>query len=260
MGRYRIRSRRSDHAGRRGLSDSSDSSLRISGTSPAASIGGPLEQNKLFYFFSFDQQKRDFPGAAVPSNANAFFAPLSAAELATLAGRGVNTTAGNDGLAFMQSLTGVVARTGDQTLALPEDRLADQQRSRGRGELQSPALGARRPACRPPPPWFRGVDNWGDDGVNGGLGYRPFTSVLGPPSHERSALPVGPRLRIPDGASRRSPASRSCPAPRGHRMWNITGTVAFEFGKPNFLERRSYPDERRVQIAGHRDAGCGTRI
>ena len=30
---------------------------------------------------------------------------------------------------------------------------------------------------------------------------------------------------------------------------NIAGTVAFEFGKPNFLERRSYPDERRVQIA-----------
>ena len=30
---------------------------------------------------------------------------------------------------------------------------------------------------------------------------------------------------------------------------NITGTVAFEFGKPNFLERRSYPDERRVQVA-----------
>ena len=30
---------------------------------------------------------------------------------------------------------------------------------------------------------------------------------------------------------------------------NITGTVAFEFGKPNFLDRRSYPDERRVQIA-----------
>ena len=36
------------------------------------SIGGPLKQNKLFYFFSFDQQRRDFPGMAVPSNPTAF--------------------------------------------------------------------------------------------------------------------------------------------------------------------------------------------
>jgi hypothetical protein len=29
----------------------------------------------------------------------------------------------------------------------------------------------------------------------------------------------------------------------------INGTAAFEFGKPNFLERRAYPDERRIQFA-----------
>jgi len=61
-----------------------------------------------------------FPGTAVPGNPTAFFAPLSAAELATLATRGVNATQANDGLAFVQSLTGVVARTGDQTLILPK--------------------------------------------------------------------------------------------------------------------------------------------
>ena len=144
-----------------------------------ASIGGPLKPNKLFYFFSFDQQRRDFPGAAVPSNANAFFAPLSAAELATLAGRGVTAAAGNDGLAFMQSLTGVVARTGDQTLLFPK---IDWQINNDHAlavsynhlRWNSPA-GVQTAATV-----FRGVDNWGDDGVSADWVIGRFTSVLGP--------------------------------------------------------------------------------
>src|SRR6185503_18595282 len=85
-----------------------------------ASIGGPLKQNKVFYFFSFDQQKRNFPGTAVPANPQNFFAPLTAAELTTLATRGITAAQGNDGLTFIQSLTGVVERTGDQTLLFPK--------------------------------------------------------------------------------------------------------------------------------------------
>ena len=50
----------------------------------------------------------------------ALFALLAAAELATLATRGVNATQANDGLAFVQSLTGIVPRTGDQTIILPK--------------------------------------------------------------------------------------------------------------------------------------------
>ena len=39
-------------------------------------IGGPIQKDKAFFFFSYDQQARNFPGVAVPSNPSAFFAPL----------------------------------------------------------------------------------------------------------------------------------------------------------------------------------------
>ena len=57
-------------------------------------VGGPIEKDKLFFFFSYDQQARNFPGVAAPSNPAAFFAPFSAAELDTLASRGVTRRAG----------------------------------------------------------------------------------------------------------------------------------------------------------------------
>jgi hypothetical protein len=88
-------------------------------------IGGPIIKDKLFFFFNADQQKRNFPGVANASAPKAFFAPFSAAELTTLTappptGRGLTTAQANAGLAFLQSLTGVVPRTGDQLLLFPK--------------------------------------------------------------------------------------------------------------------------------------------
>ena len=39
-------------------------------------LGGPIQKDKVFFFFSYDQQARKFPGVAAPSNPAAFFAPL----------------------------------------------------------------------------------------------------------------------------------------------------------------------------------------
>src|SRR5467141_2271456 len=94
-------------------------------------IGGPIIKDKLFFFFNADQQKRQFPGIANASGPACFFAPLTTAanpndpcnktnETATLNGRGINATQANAGLAFLQSLTGVVPRTGDELLLFPK--------------------------------------------------------------------------------------------------------------------------------------------
>ncbi|HVW76583.1 MAG TPA: carboxypeptidase regulatory-like domain-containing protein [Alloacidobacterium sp.] len=37
-------------------------------------IGGPLVKDKLFWFYAYDQYKRNFPGTAKPSSPNSFFA------------------------------------------------------------------------------------------------------------------------------------------------------------------------------------------
>jgi Carboxypeptidase regulatory-like domain len=213
-----------------------------------ASIGGPIAQNKLFYFFSFDQQKRDFPGTAVPGNPNAFFAPLSAAELTTLASRGVNATAANDGMAFLQSLTGIVPRTGDQTLLFPK---LDWQISNNHAlavsynhlRWNSPA-GVQSAATV-----ANGLDSWGNDGVSADWVIGRFTSVLGPRLTNEVKFQWGRDFEF---QTSQDPISGEPIAPGTNRSPNValTGsTGTFSFGKPNFLDRRSYPDERRVQIA-----------
>jgi hypothetical protein len=211
------------------------------------SIGGPIKPNKLFYFFSFDQQKRDFPGTAVPANPTAFFAPLSAAELASLASRGVSATAANDGLAFMQGLTGVVPRTGDQTLIFPK---VDWQITNNHSLAVSyNSLRWNSPAgIQTAATVARGVDNWGDDSVNEDWVIGRFTSILGPRLTNEIKFQWGRDFEF-ETSQPALPGQPVVPGTTRSPDVVIGGTAAFEFGKPNFLERRAYPDERRTQVA-----------
>ncbi len=210
-------------------------------------IGGPITRDKLFFFFNFDQQLRNFPGTAVPGNPTAFFAPLSTAELATLAARGVTAQAANDGLAFLQSMTGVVARTGDQTLLFPKIdwKVNDKNTlavSYNHLRWSSPA-GIQTAATVQ-----RGVDNWGNDYVNEDWVIGRLNSVLGSKMTNEIRFQWGRDFEYETS----QPAIGGEPVVPGTGLSPdvvISGTAAFEFGKPNFLERRAYPDERRIQVS-----------
>jgi outer membrane receptor protein involved in Fe transport len=210
-----------------------------------ATIGGPIRRDRVFFFFSYDQQKRNFPGVAAPSNPAAFFAPFSAAELATFASRGVSPAQQEAGLAFLQGLTGVVARTGDQTLLLPKIDVNINDNNKlavtyNRLRWDSPA-GVQTAAVV-----FRGVESWGNDGVNDDWMTARYTSIFGTGlSNElrsqwgrdfefQSSQP--PLAGEPVSAAGRTPAV------------DISGAGGISFGKPNFLERRAYPDERRTEV------------
>jgi Carboxypeptidase regulatory-like domain/TonB dependent receptor len=208
-------------------------------------VGGPIEKDRAFFFFSYDQQKRNFPGVAVPSSPSAFFAPFTNAELTTLAGRGISVAQANDGLAFMQGLTGVVARTGDQTLFLPKvDVKFDNNHSLAvtynRLRWDSPA-GVQTAAVV-----NRGVESWGNDGVHDDWATARFNSVLGARMTNEVKFQWGrdfefqssqdPLPGEPVSSSGRTPAV------------DISGAAGLSFGKPNFLERRAYPDERRIEF------------
>jgi hypothetical protein len=212
-----------------------------------ASIGGPLKQNKVFYFFSFDQQKRNFPGTAVPGNPLNFFAPLSAAELATLSSRGITGAQGTEGLNFIQSLTGVVERTGDQTLLFPKIdwQINDNHAlavSYNHLVWDSPA-GVQTAATVQ-----NGVDNWGNDGVKNDWVIGRFTSVLGPRLTNEVKFQWGRDFEF-QSSQAAIPGEPVVPGTSQSPNVSIGGVAAFSFGKPFFLDRRSYPDERRVQVA-----------
>ena len=223
-----------------------------------ASLGGPLKKDKLFYFLNYDQQTRNFPGTAVPANPTAFFAPLSSAELATLASRGVTATQATDGLAFIQSLTGVVARTGDQTLFLPKIdwQINDKNSfavSYNHLRWNSPA-GVQTTATV-----ARAVDNWGNDGVQGDWAIARLNSIVSPRFTNEIRFQWGRDFEFQSS----QPAIAGEPVvPGTQRSPDVTigGTASFEFGKPNFLERTSYPDERKIQVSDTATWLTGTHL
>ena len=125
------------------------------------SIGGPIVKDRLFFFFSYDQQIRDFPGVAAPSSLTFF----QSANVATLLGRGITQAQIDSGIAFLQSLTGVVPRKGDQNIFLPKiDWIINDKHTfsavYNRMRWESPA-GVQTQSIV-----FRGKNSFGDDLVN----------------------------------------------------------------------------------------------
>src|SRR5579859_399944 len=88
------------------------------------SVGGPIYKDKLFFFFSADQQLRPFPATANSGIPNAVFAPVTVAppsapntcatkslpEGNVLSCRGVTQAQANTAVAFLESLTGKIGR------------------------------------------------------------------------------------------------------------------------------------------------------
>jgi len=88
-------------------------------------VGGPLIKDKVFLFVSYDWYRHNFPGTAVASRPNVFFAPPSAGTIATLASRLGTTPANaatiyNNDLAALNTMLGPVARTGEQNIFFPK--------------------------------------------------------------------------------------------------------------------------------------------
>ncbi len=78
------------------------------------SIGGAAVRDKLFYFYAYDQQARDFPAISTPEDPN-FFA-LTPTQQALLGNRGVTPAKINAALSYLDSLTGTIPRRQDQTI------------------------------------------------------------------------------------------------------------------------------------------------
>jgi hypothetical protein len=205
-------------------------------------IGGPIVKNKAFFFFSYDQQKRNFPGIA------RFVTPgyLSTVNttLLTAAVRGLTTDQINSSLSFINSLTGVVPRKGDQKLFLPKIDWNINSKNTltatyNRLRWASPA-GVQTAATV-----TRDRAGFGDDFVTSDSLNLRLTSTLSSKlinegrflwAHELDSQIANPPLPgEPTTADGNSP--------------QVALTNGITFGKATSLDRKALPDERRFQVA-----------
>jgi hypothetical protein len=252
------------------------------------SIGGPIVKDKLFYFFSYDQQHRQFPGVAAPANPTAFFAPIAVVNPATqgktacpavpatgtpnwpstgpnaytdgnkLFCYGVTQAQSDAAMAYLQSLTGTVPRKGDQNILLPKiDWKVDDKNSVAlvfnRMRWDSPAGVQTQPVVT------RGIASFGNDGVKVDTFNAKLMSFV--------TNNISNELRYSYGRDLEFQRSQP-PAPGEPTTANgFSPSIAIDasgngitLGKPNFLERTAYPDERRWQVADSMSVSHGKHL
>ncbi|HEY2393601.1 MAG TPA: TonB-dependent receptor [Candidatus Angelobacter sp.] len=221
-------------------------------------VGGAIVKDKLFWFLAYDGFWHNFPGTAVATSPNAFFATPSAATLTTLGTRlGVTpaqaqTIYTND-LTALNTMLGPVPRTGKQDIIFPKLDWQINQKNHAsftfnRMRWSSPA-GIQTQATN-----TFGIASFGNDFVKDTWGVGKldtfFTSNLSnevryqygrdfefentqtPTPYENSTLLNTPTFTNPFGL----PPS-------------VFITNGFTFGTPTFLIRPSFPDENRWQVA-----------
>lgn len=81
------------------------------------SLGGPILKNRLFFFYAYDQQTRLFPIVATPT---ASFLNSETAEAAVAQARGVPSADITSAYSYLNALTGLIPRKGDQSINFPK--------------------------------------------------------------------------------------------------------------------------------------------
>jgi outer membrane receptor protein involved in Fe transport len=234
-------------------------------------IGGPIVKDKAFFFFSYDEQRRNFPGVSTYTaldflnRADRCLLTAPAGQARSLAqcpvypgttgsvnrngslgtGKGLTGAQVDNALNFLNSIAGEVPRTGNQRLFLPKVdwNLNDKNTftaTYNRLRWNSPA-GIQTQAIN-----FRAKDNFGDDGVNiDSLNLRLASTITNSLINE---------FRFQWGRDNEFQISQP-PLPGeptnslGGRSPQTFITNGFSFGIPEFLERPAFPDERRHQFA-----------
>jgi hypothetical protein len=200
--------------------------------------------HRLFYFYAFDQQHRNFPAISAPGYAG--FYSLTASQTALLANRGVTPAKTNAALNYLDSLTGTVARRADQTVNFGR---VDWQHGSGsrvvleynRARWSSPA-GARSEAVVD-----RGVASLGSSYGKVDAGVARWIQFVN--SHLSNELRVqyGRQLQY---ESPQTPLTQEPNVGPGGMPPEVSiGPQGLVFGTPAALGQKAYPDERRLELA-----------
>lgn len=221
-------------------------------------IGGPIKKDKLFFFFNYDQQKRNFPGLGIFSSPGYLNTvnrgtdpsitdlnnPQNFPRSLKNPSRNISDAQINDTLAFLNSLTGTVPRRGDQLILFP--KIDWQVNSKNTVTINYNRLRWDSPAgIQTQATNTRGRASFGDDFVKVDWGTVRWVSTLTPRIVNEFRTQIARDFEYefsqkPLPGEPTTGLNASAP--------DVFLTNGLEFGKPTFLERPKYPEEKRKQF------------
>jgi hypothetical protein len=215
-------------------------------------LGGPIKKDKLFFFFSYDQQKRNFPGLGVFARGD-YLNTVNRAALKsvptpanpTAPNRGLTDAQIDDTLSFINSLTGQLPRRGDQLLLLP--KIDWQINTKNTFTINYNRLRWDSPAgIQTQPVNQRGRASFGDDFVKIDWGTARLTSTLTPKIVNEFRVQIARDFEY-EFSQKPLPGEPTTALNGSAPSVNLSPN-GLEFGKPTFLERAKFPDESRQQF------------
>lgn len=244
-------------------------------------VGGPLKRDKLFWFYTYDQNRRNFPGtgrapdpndtfaasnATLPSeetcSTSNFGAPGAATysiegdynSCAIAAAFGVNFQAGSayyqQGLGIISSFIGTVPRTLDQMINMP--KIDYQINDRNRLSLMYNRMRDSSPnGFQTQTSVFYGRGSFGNDYVKEDFGIARLTSQFSNTVVNEALVQYG---RDFESTISNTPLPNELPLANNAFGKPADTTIGYEFeqgfdiGKNEDLDRAADPDERRLQL------------
>ena len=182
--------------------------------------GGAIKKDKLFYFLSYDQQKRVFPAVVVPYGASFLNSTGTAPGFSNVQ-------------AFFRSLAGPQDRQGNQNLGLARIDWNASQNNQISTTLNILRWDSPNGIQTAPTHGYHASAN-GSDGVKTETLITRWTATVTPR--------LVSELRVQWGRDFETQMPNA-PGPY------VTVTNGINFGMPNFLPRAAYPDERRWQVS-----------
>ncbi len=183
-------------------------------------LGGAIKKDKLFYFISYDQQKRTFPATVIPYASN------------FLTSTGTAPGYGN-AVAFFQSMVGLQSRQGNQQVGLAKMDWNATPRNQFSSTVNILRWDSPNGIQTAPTHGYEASAN-GSDNVSNETVIGRWNSMISPTffSDLRAQWGRDFESQMPNG-----------PGPY------ISVTNGINFGMPNFLPRAAYPNEKRWQVS-----------
>jgi hypothetical protein len=233
-------------------------------------IGGPIKKDKAFFFFNYDEVRRNFPGLAIFSAGN-FIAPITSGGFLNLCtaptngcsatnvtnslvapNRALTQTQINSVLGFLTSQTGPTPRNGNQRIFMPKVDININSKNTLTVTYNNFRWNSLS-GIQTQPTNTIGITSFGDDFVDADslnirLASNLSSSLINEARYQWSRDFEFEFSKTPlTGEPLTAPAYPGV-TQAGTRGPDIFITNGIEFGVATFLERPSFPNEHKNQI------------